>query len=160
MRHYLFFSLLFVTFSTVGCGENIQFGGKVTFPDGSAPPKGGRVVFATNDFLARAPIQADGTYRLASLGERDGLPPGTYQVAVQNIAIDRPGFKLPAPKQGVNSINAPPQGLIPQVSLIDKKYQKADTSGLVCEVKRGGSFDIVLELSEHGKKYVADRKKP
>lgn len=62
-----------------GCGKNVQLGGQVTFEDGM-PVSFGRVVFATDTFQAEGDIQEDGSYRLGSLKENDGLPPGTYKV--------------------------------------------------------------------------------
>ncbi|HBT78592.1 MAG TPA: hypothetical protein DEB39_17100 [Planctomycetaceae bacterium] len=76
-------AVIILTFCLVcviaGCGKNIRLGGLVTFEDGTPVPFG-KVVFATDTFQAEGELQKDGSYRLGSLNENDGLPPGTYKV--------------------------------------------------------------------------------
>lgn len=62
-----------------GCGKNVHLGGRVTFEDGT-PLTFGKVTFATETFQAEGVIQQNGEYRLGSLHEHDGIPPGTYKV--------------------------------------------------------------------------------
>jgi len=76
-----FILLLFVVFLLTGCGDKIHLGGKVTFPDGE-PLGVGTVFFSNDNFLARAHLKANGSYDVGSLGQKDGLPAGTYKVFI------------------------------------------------------------------------------
>ena len=72
---------LFILLLLTGCSDKIKLGGKVTFPDGE-PLGVGMIFFSKDDYLARANLKPDGTYDVGSLGEKDGLPPGTYKVHI------------------------------------------------------------------------------
>jgi hypothetical protein len=120
----MFFAVILFT----GCGNNfVQFGGKVTTADGQPYTKG-YVIFTNGKDSARAKLQPDGTYKLNSLKEGDGLAPGTYQIYLsgfqENIGTDdEPVYK----------------------SDIDLRYENPDTSNLSCEVIRGGHFDFTVD---------------
>ena len=79
----------------VGCGpdgpKRYQVHGKVTFSDGSVPSGGIRLIrfepasFAEGKAMpgtktAQADINDDGTYRLSTVDEFDGVLPGDYKV--------------------------------------------------------------------------------
>jgi hypothetical protein len=119
------------SFSFVGCGgQFVPFGGKVTTSDGQVFTKG-YVIFTNGTYYARGKLQSDGTYKLDSLRDGDGLSPGLYQVYLSgfqdNIGTeDEPVYR----------------------SDIDLKYESPDTSGLSCEVTKGGKYDIILELQK------------
>ncbi|MDR1924861.1 MAG: carboxypeptidase-like regulatory domain-containing protein [Planctomycetaceae bacterium] len=125
--------LLFVVFCVVllsaGCGNNfVPFSGKVTDSNGQPYTKG-YVVFTNDKTSARGKLQADGTYKLDSLKDGDGLAPGKYQVFLA-------GFKIYLDDGTV-------------ISDIDEKYERPDTSGLSCEVTSGGHYDFTVELKQN-----------
>jgi hypothetical protein len=125
--------LLFVLLLLSGCGNYVQFGGKVTDSDGQPFTKG-YVVFTNDKVSARGKLQSDGTYKLDSLKDGDGLAPGTYQVSLA----------------GHHEYMDSPNELI-AVSDIDEKYENASTSGLSCEVTQGGRFNFTVELKQKKK---------
>ena len=128
MHRYAFLLFLLICLVVAGCGKNRKLTGKVTFSDGT-PVTTGLVIFRTDTFLSKGEIQSDGTYRMSSERENDGIPPGEYQVYVSGI------------------MKPPPAGVMAMpVSLVDPKFENPDTSGLTCKVPApGGRFDIVLE---------------
>ncbi|MDR1963058.1 MAG: hypothetical protein LBQ50_04720 [Planctomycetaceae bacterium] len=121
------FVLLFVSF--MGCGRGyVSFGGKVTFEEDGSPLTVGTVVFTTNTFQAEGAIHSDGTYRLGSLSEKDGLPPGTYKVFVIG-AGNTIGEKF--------------------ISSIDPIFADRNTTPLICDVPTSGKskFDFTVKKS-------------
>ena len=90
------FYLLTVTLVAAGCGKNSTNGhvaGRVTLVGN--PFSKGSVMFQNPEsgVTLVAGIQSDGAYRVKSYKE-DGVPPGTYQVAVQpqSPTTKRPQF--------------------------------------------------------------------
>lgn len=136
MKHAIRLVLLFTLIFVVGCGREPQVTGKVTFPDG-APLTVGEVQFLAETHSAFGKIQADGTYRLGSMKKDDGVPPGTYSVIVVKAAQS-----FPTPPGGGIDDTPPP------VFLIDKKFNKPETSGLTCEVSGDRQFDITVTAPE------------
>ena len=130
MKH-LFFSII-VTLLIVGCGKGASVKGKVTFPDGS-PLTVGEVIFQTETRMASGQIQSDGSYKLSSAEQNDGVPPGRYAVKIV---------------KAYDSSNTPPgtmpQDALPPIPLIDAKFEKTETSGLACEVKGTTTFDMTV----------------
>jgi hypothetical protein len=129
-----FFMLLFAAFLSVGCNNTfVPFGGKVTGSDGQPYTKG-FVIFTNDKYSARGKLQPDGTYQLDSLKDGDGLEPGRYQVFMAGFhdIIDGPGGPI-------------------AVSDIAPKYESPNTSGLSCEVTRGGHYDFTIELRQKAK---------
>ncbi|MDR1271216.1 MAG: hypothetical protein LBK82_17020 [Planctomycetaceae bacterium] len=124
------FTTLFVLLLFSGCGNYVQFGGKVTDSDGQPCTKG-YVVFSNGKVSSRGKLQSDGTYKLDSLKDGDGLAPGKYQVYLA----------------GHHEYVGSPNGLV-GVSDIDVKYESASTSSLSCEVIKGGHFDFTVELKK------------
>jgi hypothetical protein len=119
----------------IGCSKKTQVSGKVTFEDGS-PLTAGEVRFESSGFLASGKIQSDGTYRLGSAADADGVPKGSYKVSI--FAMDESGTKT-----GMLPGDAP----VPK-SLVTEKYRSGETSGLVCEVNGSTTFDITVEKSK------------
>jgi hypothetical protein len=117
--------LLFSVAILLGCGgDKKQVSGKVTFSDGK-PVTTGKVVFATDTYQANGTINEDGSYRMGSIGEKDGVPPGVYKVFV--IGVGR--------MEGM--------ALLP---LCDEKYLNAQTSGLTITIPApNNKYDLVLE---------------
>ena len=135
MKKYAFMFCLLICLVVAGCGKNKRLTGKVTFSDGT-PVKNGMVIFRTDNFLSKGEIKPDGSYKMSSERENDGIPPGDYQVYVSSI------FKPPPPGSGLSM----------PVSLCHPKYENPDTSGLTCKVPApGNKYDIVLE--PHPKNY-------
>jgi hypothetical protein len=124
----LFTVLLFALLFLSGCDNKIQFGGTVTDSDGQPYTKG-YVIFTDAKFSARGKLQPDGTYKLDSLKDNDGLAPGMYQVYITGHKRD-------------------PTGGLNLVSDIDAKYEDPSTSGLSCEVTQNGHFDFTVELKK------------
>jgi len=80
--------LLFVialSVSIIGCSNHVGLSGKVVYSDNGEPVTAGEVQFYTPTFVARATIRPDGTFVTGSYKETDGLPPGTYGVAIVSI---------------------------------------------------------------------------
>jgi hypothetical protein len=138
----ILFAILFVLFLFSGCGNYVQFGGKVTDSNGQPYTKG-YIVFSNGQVYSRGKLQSDGTYKLDSLKNGDGLAPGQYQVYLS----------------GHHEYVDSPNGIL-AVSDIDVKYESASTSGLSCEVTRGGHFDFTVELKENKNKKINDAMKP
>jgi hypothetical protein len=126
--------LLLATLFFSGCGSKfVPFGGKVTTSDGQPYTKG-YVIFLNGQHSARGKLQSDGTYKLDSLGNGDGLAPGKYQVY------------LSAFQENTGTDNEPVY-----VSDIDLKYEDPATSGLSCEVTPGGHYNFIVELNKSKK---------
>jgi hypothetical protein len=124
----LFTVLLFSLLLFSGCSNYVPFGGVVTDSDGQPYTKG-YVIFTNATVSARGKLQSDGTYQLDSLKNGDGLKPGEYQVYISGHRRD-------------------PTGGLNLVSDIDDKYENPSTSGLTCEVTKGGRFDFTVELKK------------
>jgi len=136
MRSFIVLTLACLIVSCfLGCGDgNVRLGGKVTFSDTQEPLTRGEIHFSTPTFLARAIIQPDGTYTVGSLKEADGLPPGTYAIAVVHT-MEGSGALASMVEQTVLDS----RGLartIAETPLIDPKYNNKETSGLSVTVDK------------------------
>jgi len=67
-----------------GCSNQVGLSGKVVYSDDKSPVPAGTVYFETSTFVARGNIRPDGTFVVGSVGDKDGLPPGTYRVSVRD----------------------------------------------------------------------------
>ena len=128
MKIKLIAVLAFVVF-LAGCGNKVQFSGKVEFTDGT-PVGLGTVYFEKENFVARGTINPDGSYVLGSQGPKDGIPPGQYKVYIKDV---------------VNKEAKNPLGMVTSVSLIDQKYSSPETSGLSVEIPAERTLNIKLE---------------
>jgi hypothetical protein len=115
-----------VSLTLSGCGGGMKtetVTGKVTMADGS-PAKSGTVVFeqqSSKPISCIGVIQPDGSYSLEVDENTSGAPQGNYKVTV--VMTDESGK-----------------------SLIDAKYNSAESSPLAYTVKAGkNTFDIKLE---------------
>jgi hypothetical protein len=132
MRYIIIIFATILLVLITGCSQKTQVSGKVTFEDGS-PLTAGEVRFESSGFLASGKIQSDGTYRLGSTANADGIPKGSYKVSI--FAMDESGIK-----PGMLPGDAPAPKL-----LVTEKYCSGETSGLICEVNGSTTFDITVE---------------
>jgi len=135
MRLPMFYALCVCCFAVFasGCGSGLQtLKGKVTYDDGSPVPYG-VVIFAQGNVQSRGNIQSDGTYTVGTISEKDGLPPGEYQVYLANVFEEK----------GVDSAGVP---IV--VSLVAEKYTQAETSGLIYKTGAAKTFDITVERAK------------
>jgi len=109
-KNSIIFSLSLALLLVVGCGGGGKVGmsGKVVYSDDKSPLPMGTVYLETDSFLARGTIRSDGTFDVGSLGEKDGLPPGTYRVSIRDaskpIGQDANGDPIYEPLIDPNSI--------------------------------------------------------
>jgi hypothetical protein len=116
----MFMLLMFVLLTGfAGCSGNTPLGGKVTFEDGT-PLTAGIVIFDNGVNTSRAPIQADGTFKVGTVKNNDGIPPGIYRVSIANAIelLDNPQKIYPPPSR----------------NLIHPKFANPDTSELTVTV--------------------------
>lgn len=125
----VFFSLLFLLVFLSGCSENMSLTGKVTFSDDGTPLTQGTVFFENDHFVAKGNIKTDGTYVVGSHSQKDGLPPGTYQVYVGGTTVD--GFDA----RGNRTITY----------TIDPKFESSSQSGLAVTVDKNTVYDFSVD---------------
>ena len=126
-NHYLALAAFLLCF-VVGCGSNVKVTGKVLFEDGS-PLATGTVIFDDGKMQAKGDLGSDGSYSLYTLNPNDGIPPGDYKVyligTLSGGSIGGKGNVVSLPKE-----------------LVDQKFNRPETSGLVCQVKGKTTFDF------------------
>lgn len=123
---------IFAVIALVGCGKGYhKLGGRVTYSDDGTPLDCGQVCFDNGKHMARGKIDKNGYYTVGSFSEKDGLPPGSYNIvisgAVRDGGLSASGHQIDIP-------------------LIDPKYSSERTSGLIF-VADGSkrAFDIQVE---------------
>jgi len=131
MKKGFAFLLSVILFALVGCGGKVSLVGKVTYSDDDSPLTTGVVCFESDTHTSLGTLQSDGTFRVGSLSEKDGIPPGTYRVyvsgALREIGVDRYGELL-------------------HESLIDDKFTSGLTSGLTVSVPApSGKYDFQVD---------------
>ena len=140
MKQIFYCAMILIILMAVGCGRNVKVTGKVTFPDGS-PLTVGKVVFETDSFVATGPLLPDGTYTLGSIKAKDGVPPGTYRVAVAGAMQASGTQNMTSGSGNVSSTIA----VTLYSPVIAKQFTSAETSGITCEVKKSMTFDFQVE---------------
>jgi hypothetical protein len=104
------------------------------------PVTGAMVLFENKEqgVAIQAPLDGDGRYQVKTY-EGEGLPLGSYKVAVTPGRIMQPGEELPL----AGKANYPPP---PPPAEIPERYRSVATSGLTIEVRQGDkpSFDFDL----------------
>ena len=136
MKRLLFVMIISGLIGTLGCAKGVEVKGKVAFPDGK-PLTVGEVIFQTDTWMASGKIQSDGTYKLSSASENDGIKPGQY------------GIRIVGAYDSSNTpVGASPDEALPPIPLIDAKFEKTETSGLTCDVKGSQTFDITVTAPE------------
>jgi hypothetical protein len=99
--------------AAAGCGGNPVVVGRVTFVDGT-PLGVGDVILDDGRNMGRGAIKPDGSFVIGFLKKGDGIPAGTYRVAIYNSDDATPGNWA-----------------------VSSKYIDARTSGIVFEVQPG-----------------------
>jgi hypothetical protein len=131
--HYVaFICVSYLLLLAVGCSGKLQVTGKVTFPDGT-PLTSGEVRFESTGFVAAGKIKSDGSYRVGTTSDTDGIPKGEYKVSI--YALDNSHIT-----PDINPLDAPPAK-----SLVAEKFRSAETSGLTCNVTSSTKFNITVE---------------
>jgi len=125
---FLLFAVVFLLVGIIGCSDHVGLSGKVVYSDNGEPVPSGEIQFTTPTFLARAIIR-NGSFTTGSYKEGDGLPPGTYNVAIVSVMLDE-GNPEAAPK-----------------FLIDPKYADSKTSGL----------NVTIEATTRNFEFKVDR---
>ncbi|GHT12799.1 hypothetical protein FACS1894170_08050 [Planctomycetales bacterium] len=109
-------------------------GGRVTYSDTGEPIEFGTVSFASQTKQSRGEIKEGGKYVVGTFGTKDGLPRGEYSVTVYAAK---------------DELERDANGQITKrsiIELIDRKYQRPETSGLTVVVDgKTKSFDISVD---------------
>jgi hypothetical protein len=123
-----------VLLGMAGCGGRRLYPveGRVTFKNGAAYTGGGQVFFEPADKVAtgsaRGTLQPDGTFRMGTYQDADGVHEGRYRVAV-----------VPPPPR---NLERPPPDWPP----FDKRFSRHSTSNLEYVVKPGhNEYNITVE---------------
>jgi len=136
MKHH-FFLLLLLPFGLcfLGCGGGqSHVGGKVSFPDGEPLPIG-RLCFVNEKANFSCKIQKDGTFRIGSRNDGDGIPPGVYKVYIEQAVVPPP-----------DTVKLRDDGVLPPgIPLIAGKYFDSQSSGIVCDTNDGRTLNITVE---------------
>ena len=130
MRNIIFAALLGVL---AGCSDNVAMKGKVVFSDDKSPVPVGTVSFETGTFLARGELNPDGTFTVGSLKSNDGLPVGTYRVAITNA---------------VKVLSVRNESVVTAEPLINEQYANAGTSGITVDVTRSTTY-VEIEVDRY-----------
>ena len=119
-------AMILLTCSACGRSNLHRVSGRVHFADGS-PLTSGRVAIDFGDGRsARGRINADGTFQMGTLKERDGMRPGTWQVAIlDSDLLDFATGKV--------------------VHRVQDRFQNPNTSGLSFTVPDQMTWDIIVE---------------
>ena len=113
--------------------------GRVTM-DGK-PVTGATVLIENPEFgvAVNAPLDADGRYEVKSY-QGDGLPVGSYKVAVLPGGVMQPGEELPTADKA--------KFVRPKLTvIIPEKYHKTATSQLAIDVKEGETLPFDFKLT-------------
>ena len=134
MKHHFFLLLLLpLGLCFLGCGGDQSYvGGKVSFSDGK-PLHLGRVCFVSEKGNYSCKIQPDGTFRMGSRNDGDGIPPGVYKVSIEQASVPS------ATELGPDGRWPPP------TPLVTKKFTDPKNSGIVCDTSQGRTFNITVE---------------
>ncbi|MGL6195794.1 MAG: hypothetical protein ACRC2T_13340 [Thermoguttaceae bacterium] len=128
---------------SVGCSNNVKVSGKVLLDNGDPVTKG-LVIFENEKVSGTSDIKSDGSYNIGLTKPGEGIPPGTYAIAIQAT-----GTMSQAVMGG--SMDDPIGGYMPQVtggtSQVDRKYETSRTSGLTITVEKGKKMQHDITVS-------------
>lgn len=132
MRRWLTLAGCVALLGVAGCGGNLcPVSGRVTFDDGS-PLDAGLVVcearVGDKPVMARGGLRPDGTFELGTDKPGDGARPGKYRVLV-----------MPRGLSAAEASKRPP--------IIDRKFEKYETSGIEFEVKAGQKNELNITVT-------------
>ena len=130
LRGWFVVGISLAVIAVAGCGRSglHPVRGRVAFADGS-PLLTGRVVVSYGDGKASSgSINPDGTFRVGTLKQSDGMRAGTYRVAVKDAYVE-------VQKNG-ETVSVP---------LIHKRFADPATSGLEFTVPDKTVWEIVVE---------------
>ena len=129
--------------SASGCGQNHQLKGQVTYQDGT-PVTVGMVNFESGTSLSRGRIQPDGSYTVGTLGNKDGIPKGTYKVYITGAEVPRETGQNQTSR--VDTMGNPIQTMVGFRQLVDRKYMTAGNTPITCEVPVvKNRFNVIVE---------------
>lgn len=116
----------------LGCGGPSYYpvSGKVQFADGTPLAQGRVVVSYGNGLGGVGWLRADGSFQLGTHSPTDGIPPGTYKIAIDNAVTPTPAGYDP-------KFVAKP--------LIHPRYADPETSGIAFEVPKDREWNITVE---------------
>ena len=128
----------------VGCSDNVQLEGNVTYSDDGSPLGKGMVMFDNGTIVARGPLEADGSYTVGTDKDGDGLPPGTYTVTIVDAAEE-----IADPNADPDDLSYTRDSMPSYRKLIADKYFLPETSGLEITVDAStGTYDITVDRAE------------
>jgi hypothetical protein len=116
-----------------GCSKSgmHQVTGRVHFEDGTPLEYGRVIVDYGTPAGAWGRIKKDGTFRIGTLSETDGMKPGKVRVYLGQAEI-------PGTPAGDGSVS-------PGIPLVHPRFSNPATSGLSFEVPKDMKWDIVVE---------------
>ena len=136
-RFFLFSTLSLSLLISSGCGGSgfNKIKGKVSFADG-LPLTVGKIVAESPEHRVTAAgyIKPDGTFEMGTATSNDGVPPGTWQIAIVG-AVEQPIVYPDRP-----NLNA---GKVKQ--LIKDSYANKNTSGITFKVPEQATWDIAVQ---------------
>ncbi|MGL6193598.1 MAG: hypothetical protein ACRC2T_02110 [Thermoguttaceae bacterium] len=133
--------LVFICLAAVGCNNgNVPLKGKVTFSDDGAPLTSGAVVFEGENIRASGKLDNQGIYVVGTKSDKDGIPPGTYKVALVGAGASDGNMEIQDASGNVGS------GLQIFKAVVDTKFTNPQTSGLTITVDRSTkTFDFEVD---------------
>ncbi len=135
--HFLIIFLATLCLLATGCNRNCAVSGKITYTDGTPVP-GGTIIFSTEVFQAKGPIQKDGSYVLGSVEINDGIPKGVYNVHFASSMLTVPTTTFDEKTKKATTV-------VQTTKLVDDKYVHPKESGITCEIKGGMTFDFSVD---------------
>ena len=143
MKRLLVASLFLLAMSLVaGCGSDPRGIVTGTVTNGGTPVTGAMVLFedAEHGQSINVSVDANGAFDAKSQGVQ-GLPPGTYKIAVLPDSFSPPSDEPPLVEQGLKSSSE-------ASTTIPAKYKKTETSGLSITVTEGENPPLTIDLAK------------
>jgi hypothetical protein len=139
MRHVHIILLILAGIVLTGCSDRVSVSGKVLLKSGE-PVTQGLVLFENEAISGMSDIKSDGSYSIGLVKPGEGIPPGTYNIAIQ--ATGTIGGVIPN-SFGADGLPKTTAG----TSQVNSKYTLTRTSGLSITVEKGKAVkhDIIVE---------------
>lgn len=119
----------------IGCSENLQVKGTVTFSDDGTPLDIGMILFESGAMVSRGNIKEGGAFTLSSEKQNDGIPPGTYKVYFSGALKTEAGAMGPK--------------IIP---LVADKYNSASTTDIAITIDQSTKSPLEIKVDRPGTK--------